>query len=126
MNKHETILIIDDDNRNIFALNLVLKSRGFSCLSANSFNEGLSILQNHPQLKLVLMDMMMPQIDGYQGITLLKNDDRFKNLIIIAITAQAMTGDKERCITAGADGYISKPVNIDHLMVFLNKYLLNA
>lgn len=126
MNKNETILIIDDDNRNIFALNLVLKSRGFYCLSANSFNEGLSILQNHPQIKLVLMDMMMPEIDGYQGIVMLKKDDKYRKLNIIAITAQAMIGDKERCITAGADGYVSKPVNIDHLMIYINKYLISA
>lgn len=124
--KTNSIIIIDDDNRNIFALNMVLKSRGFNCLSANSFKEGLVILKQNPDLKVVLMDMMMPEIDGYQGISILKSDDNFKNLAIIAITAQAMTGDKERCITAGADGYISKPVNIDNLMVLINKYLVNA
>jgi CheY-like chemotaxis protein len=123
--KKNSIIIIDDDNRNIFALRMVLKSKGFSCLSANSFKEGLIILEQNPELKVVLMDMMMPEIDGYQGISILKNDDNFKKLAIIAITAQAMTGDKERCITAGADGYVSKPVNIDHLMVFINKHLVN-
>ena len=126
MNESNSIIIIDDDKRNIFALSLVLKSRGFSCLSAQSFKEGLEILEHNPQLRLVLMDMMMPEIDGYQGIDILKNHATFKNLSIIAITAQAMIGDKERCILAGADGYVSKPVNIDHLMVYVNKYLTNA
>lgn len=126
MNESNSIIIIDDDKRNIFALSLVLKSRGFSCLSAQSFKEGLEILEQNPQLRLVLMDMMMPEIDGYQGIDILKNHATFKNLSIIAITAQAMIGDKERCILAGADGYVSKPVNIDHLMVYVNKYLPNA
>jgi CheY-like chemotaxis protein len=126
MNESNSIIIIDDDKRNIFALSLVLKSRGFSCLSAQSFKEGLEILEQNPQLRLVLMDMMMPEIDGYQGIDFLKNHATFKNLSIIAITAQAMIGDKERCILAGADGYVSKPVNIDHLMVYVNKYLPNA
>ncbi len=119
--KTNSVLIIDDDNRNIFALSMVLKSRRLNCLSANSFKEGLVILHQNPDLKVVLMDMMMPEIDGYQGISILKKDDNFKNLIIIAITAQAMTGDKERCIAAGADAYVSKPVNIDHLMIFIDK-----
>lgn len=126
MNKVAVIIIIDDDKRNIFALKMVLKSKGFSCLSAQSFNDGLEIIQQNPQLRLIMMDMMMPEIDGYQSIALLKNDANFKILPIIAITAQAMTGDKERCIAAGADGYISKPVNIDKLMVFVNKFIVNA
>lgn len=124
--KLNSILIIDDDSSNIFALNLVLKSRGFHCLSANNFKKGLNILAKNPTLKVVLMDMMMPEIDGYQGIYMLKNNDNFKKLAVIAITAQAMPRDKEHCITAGADGYVSKPVNIDHLMVFINKYLENG
>lgn len=126
MNQAKAIIIIDDDKRNIFALSMVLKSRGFNCLSAQSFKEGLEILEQNPVLKLVLMDMMMPEIDGYQGIALLKNYENLKDLPVIAITAQAMTGDKERCMEAGADGYISKPVNIDHLMVYVNKYIVNA
>ena len=126
MNESNSIIIIDDDKRNIFALSMVLKSRGFSCLSAQSFKEGLGILEQNLQLRLVLMDMMMPEIDGYKGIDILKNHTKLKNLSIIAITAQAMIGDKERCILAGADGYISKPVNIDHLMIYVNKYLPNA
>jgi two-component system cell cycle response regulator DivK len=126
MNEAAVIIIIDDDKRNIFALKTVLKSKGFSCLSAQSFNEGLAIIQQNPQLRLIMMDMMMPEIDGYQSIALLKNDANFKVLPIIAITAQAMTGDEERCIAAGADGYVSKPVNIDQLMVYVNKFIVNA
>jgi two-component system, cell cycle response regulator DivK len=118
------ILIIDDDYRNIFALKMVLKAKGFSAHHALSYKEGLIILQEQSAIKLVLMDMMMPEVDGYQAIKLLRNMGDFKNLPIIAITAQAMVGDKERCIAAGADGYVAKPVNLDHLMIYIDKYLV--
>ena len=119
------ILIIDDDYRNIFALKMVLKAKGFSTHHALSYKEGLIILQKQTAIKLVLIDMMMSEVDGYQAIKLLKNMASFKNLPIIAITAQAMVGDKEKCIAAGADGYVAKPVNLDHLMIYIDKYLIN-
>ncbi len=125
MNKKDAILIIDDDDRNIFALKMVLKAKGLTCQTANSFKEALTILEEKP-IKLVLMDMMMPEVDGYQAIKELKNSAHYKNLPVIAITAQAMFGDKEKCLEAGANGYVSKPVNIDHLMVFIDKYLGDA
>ncbi|WP_442795089.1 response regulator [Pelobium manganitolerans] len=115
------ILIIDDDYRNIFALQMVLKARKLSCQTASSFNEAQEILSQPHNIGLILMDMMMPEIDGYEGISILKKQGCV--LPIIAITAQAMSGDKEKCLAAGANGYVSKPVNIDHLMVFIEKYL---
>ncbi len=120
MHKNE-ILIIDDDYRNIFALKMVLQARKFQCQTALSFKEANEILKTNNNIALVLMDMMMPEIDGYEGIDILKKQGN--SLPVIAITAQAMRGDKEKCIAAGADGYVAKPVNIDHLMVYIEKYL---
>lgn len=120
MQKKE-ILIIDDDSRNIFALKMVLKAKKHQCETASSFKEAQEILNNNKHIGLILMDMMMPEIDGYQAIEILKKDGN--TLPVIAITAQAMSGDKEKCISAGADGYVSKPVNIDHVMVYIEKYL---
>ncbi len=120
MNKKE-ILIIDDDYRNIFALKMVLKAKKINCQTALSFKEGQDILSANQNIGLILMDMMMPETDGYEAIEILK--EQGSQLPIIAVTAQAMNGDKERCLTAGADGYVSKPVNIDHVMVYIDKYL---
>ncbi|MEO5911518.1 MAG: response regulator [Pelobium sp.] len=122
-NIDQSILIIDDDNRNIFALKMVLKSKKYICYTATSYFEGLEILQKNEDIKLILMDMMMPDIDGYQAIAKLKESEKMKAIPVIAITAQAMSGDKEKCLEVGADGYVSKPVDIDHLMVYINKYL---
>ncbi len=115
------ILIIDDDYRNIFALKMVLKAKNVNCQTALSFAEGQEILSNNASIGLILMDMMMPETDGYQAIEILK--EQGNQLPVIAVTAQAMNGDKERCMSAGADGYVSKPVNIDHLMEYIDKYL---
>lgn len=123
MEKRE-ILIIDDDYRNIFALKLVLKARKFNCKTALEFKEAQEILANNANIGLILMDMMMPEIDGYAAIEILKSSGN--KLPVIAITAQAMTGDKEKCLAAGADGYVSKPVNIDQVMVYIEKYLTNV
>lgn len=117
------ILIIDDDARNIFALSAVLKSRRFICVSAASANEGLSILRERQDIGIVLIDMMMPDMDGYTAIPLIREMDNAANIPVIAVTAQAMTGDRERCLQAGADNYISKPVNVDDLLALLNEYM---
>lgn len=110
------ILIIDDDNRNIFALKAVLKAKGFDCLSAINAQDGFSILEKHDHVAVVLMDMMMPDMDGYQAIAAMKKSDKMKNIPVLAVTAQAMVGDKERCLSAGASGYVSKPINVDELL----------
>jgi CheY-like chemotaxis protein len=123
MNQKNAILIIDDDPRNIYALKMVLKARGYNCETATNFDDAVEILKSGKDVKLVLMDMMMPDVDGYESIAHLKSSEEFKNLPIIAVTAQAMAGDKEKCLEAGADGYVSKPINIDHLLVFTDKFL---
>lgn len=115
------ILIVDDDYRNIFALKMVLKAKGFICKSAQSFKEAKEILDTNNAIKIILMDMMMPEIDGYEAISILKASQI--NIPILAVTAQAMPGDKEKCLNAGANGYISKPIDIDQLMLYINKYL---
>jgi len=116
------ILIIDDDNRNIFALKAVLKTKGFNCLSATSAHEGFSIIEEHGNVAIVLMDMMMPDMDGYQAIAAMKKSAKMQNIPVLAVTAQAMVGDKERCLSAGASGYVSKPINVDELLMQIEKF----
>ncbi|WP_153798755.1 response regulator [Foetidibacter luteolus] len=117
------LLIIDDDSKNIFALTATLKSKGFQTVSATAARDGIDMMGKDNEISLVLMDMMMPEMDGYEAIQLMKADDRFKNIPVIAVTAQAMKGDKEKCLAAGADNYISKPVDVDALLLMLNDYL---
>jgi len=116
------ILIIDDDNRNIFALKAVLKAKGFDCLSAISAQEGFSIMEKHNNVAIVLMDMMMPDMDGYQAIAAMKKSAKMQNIPVLAVTAQAMVGDKERCLSAGASGYVSKPINVDELLMQIENF----
>jgi two-component system cell cycle response regulator DivK len=123
MDNKKLILIIDDEPYNIFALKLVLKSKGYAVLSSVSLAEGLEILHQHKSINIVLMDMMMPEIDGYEGIARIRrSSEMFNNVTIIAVTAQAMSGDREKCLNAGADGYISKPIDIAHLIPLIEKY----
>jgi len=122
MEKRE-ILIIDDDARNIFALSLVLKSKGYSVHSATEARKGISMLQENKNIGIVLLDMMMPEMDGYQALGHMREMEHTRSLPIIAVTAQAMPGDKEKCIETGASDYISKPINVDKLDVLLKQYL---
>ena len=123
MDNKRLILIIDDEPYNIFALKLVLKSKGYAVLSSASLAEGLEILHQHKNINIVLMDMMMPEIDGYEGIASIKGSSEiFNDVTIIAVTAQAMSGDREKCLSAGADGYISKPIDIDELIPLIEKF----
>lgn len=118
----KVILIIDDDNRNIFALKAVLKAKGFFCLSAISAHEGFAIMEQNENVAIVLMDMMMPDMDGYQAIAMMKKSARMQNIPVLAVTAQAMVGDKERCLSAGASGYVSKPINVDELLMQIENF----
>ncbi|RZK62248.1 MAG: response regulator [Pedobacter sp.] len=118
------VLIIDDDNRNIFALTAVLKARGYKCLSATGGEEGIELLKQDKDVAVVLMDMMMPGMDGYQAIAKMSNLPDLKDIPVIAVTAQAMLGDRERCLDAGAVGYVSKPINVDELTGLLTRYVL--
>jgi two-component system, cell cycle response regulator DivK len=118
------ILLIDDDPRNIFALKSVLKAKGLVCLTALSAEEGFALLNSQENnIGIILIDMMMPDMDGYEAITELRKDQRYKDIPVISVTAQAMVGDKEKCLAAGANAYISKPINIDLLMAVLTDYL---
>jgi two-component system cell cycle response regulator DivK len=118
------ILIIDDDHRNIFALKAVLKTKGYNCITALTGKEGLDILNKEANIFVVLMDMMMPDMDGYQTINLMQQSKKLQQIPVIAVTAQAMPGDKERCIAGGADGYVAKPINIDLLLNELTKFAI--
>lgn len=111
------ILIIDDDNRNIFALKAVLRAKGFGTLSAPSAQEGFDIIAENDKVSVVLMDMMMPDMDGYQAIAAMKRSEKMRDIPVLAVTAQAMVGDKERCLSAGASGYVSKPIDVDELVI---------
>jgi len=115
------ILIIDDDSRNIFALSAVLRAKNFDCLSCTSAAEALQILQSDQQIDVTLIDMMMPDMDGYEAIPLVKKIAHRSTMPIIAVTAQAMLGDEQKCLAVGADGYISKPVDVDRLLSLLQK-----
>ncbi|MBU2062734.1 response regulator [Flavobacterium frigidarium] len=114
------ILIVDDDARNIFALSATLRSRKFECLSCLSAQEALDILRTDEPIDAVLIDMMMPDIDGYEAIPLIKNISSRANTYVVSVTAQAMVGDREKCLEAGADDYISKPVDVDKLLASLS------
>ena len=117
------ILVVDDDFKNIFALSAVLRSRGYTCVTAQSADEGLTQLMENKEIGIVLMDMMMPDMDGYEAINRIKSETGLEQIPIIAVTAQAMTGDKEKCLAAGASDYLSKPVDVDLLMAKIKHYL---
>ena len=119
----KTILLVDDDSRNIFALSAVLKAKGYSIIPASSTVEAFGVLDSNDSIAIILLDMMMPGMDGYEAIPKIKADPKFYQIPIIAVTAQAMPGDKERCLAAGADDYISKPVDIDALTLILDRYV---
>jgi CheY-like chemotaxis protein len=116
------ILIIDDDSRNIFALKAVMRSRGFESATATSASEGLKHLAEQSDIGIVLLDMMMPEIDGYEAIQLIRNSNR-RNVPVIAVTAQAMAGDREKCLEAGANEYVSKPVDVNRLVQVINQLM---
>lgn len=118
----KTILIIDDDARNIFALSAVLKAKQFYCLSASSAPEGIELLRNNKHITAVLIDIMMPDMDGYEAINIIKNDTAIACIPIIAVTAQAMQGDEAKVLASGADAYISKPVDVDKLLRVLSQF----
>src|SRR6476620_3502766 len=122
MSDSKTILIIDDDSRNIFALSAVLKAKGYQVVSALSAIEGITRLKNNKNISVVLLDIMMPDMDGYQAIAAIRSSEQMSKIPIIAVTAQAMVGDREKSLEAGADDYISKPIDVDVLLALLAKY----
>ena len=119
----KSILIIDDDMRNTFALSAVLKTKGYKTFISSNMVEAFAILESEKEIGIILLDMMMPGMDGYDAIPVLRSTEAYKHLPLIAVTAQAMPGDREKCIAAGADNYIAKPVDVDLLLKILDKYL---
>ncbi|MDQ2872437.1 MAG: response regulator, partial [Candidatus Eremiobacteraeota bacterium] len=117
------VLIVDDDARNIFALGSALEEHRLEVLSAESGHEGIDTLMRCPDVNIVLMDIMMPEMDGYETIRRIRANPAFKDIPIIALTAKAMKGDRESCIAAGASEYISKPVDVDQLIPLLRAWL---
>jgi CheY-like chemotaxis protein len=118
-----TVLVVDDDARNIFALSSVLERRGMTVLTATTGNEAVDLVERTPDLAIVLMDIMMPEMDGYQTIGTIRANPRFRRLPIIALTAKAMKGDREKCLEAGASDYLAKPVNTEQLLSALRLWL---
>jgi signal transduction histidine kinase/DNA-binding response OmpR family regulator/CHASE3 domain sensor protein len=121
--KHKTVLIADDDVRNIFSLTKALEQHQMKVLTATDGKEALKVLAENQQVNIVLMDMMMPELDGYQTTSQIRANPVYKQLPILAVTAKAMMGDREKCIAAGASDYISKPVDVDQLVSLLRVWL---
>lgn len=120
-----TVLIADDDMRNVFSLSNLLAEKKMTVLEAENGQEALALVRAHPELSLVLMDIMMPELDGYEAIRAIRADPRFATLPIIALTAKAMKGDREACLKAGASDYISKPIDQERLLSLLRVWLYN-
>nr|WP_293835318.1 response regulator [uncultured Arsenicibacter sp.] len=121
--QNRTVLVADDDVRNIFSLSKALETYKMSVVTALDGKEALQKLTENPAIDVVLLDMMMPKMDGYETARKIRENSRWKNLPVIAVTAKAMTGDREKCIQAGASDYITKPVDIDQLMSLLRVWL---
>ena len=119
----KTALLVDDDARNIFALSSVLERRGMKVLTATTGHEAISLVESNPKIAIVLMDIMMPQMDGYQTIGAIRLNPAFARLPIIALTAKAMKGDREKCLEAGASDYLAKPVNTEQLLLAIRMWL---
>ena len=119
----QTALLVDDDARNIFALSSVLERRGMKVLTATTGSEAVTLVESNPEIAIVLMDIMMPQMDGYQTIGVIRTNPSFRRLPIIALTAKAMKGDREKCLEAGASDYLAKPVNTEQLLLAIRMWL---
>jgi HAMP domain-containing protein/CheY-like chemotaxis protein/signal transduction histidine kinase len=117
------VLVVDDDVRNIFALGSVLERHGMKVITAQTGQEAINTLEAERDIAIVLMDIMMPEMDGYQTIALIRKGKDFRRLPIVALTAKAMKGDREKCLDAGASDYLAKPVNTDQLLATLRMWL---
>ena len=119
----KTVLVVDDDIRNIFALSSVLERRGMSVLTASTGREAIATLESNADPAIVLMDIMMPEMDGYETMKVIRKNASLRRLPIIALTAKAMKGDREKCLDAGASDYLAKPVNTEQLLSALRMWL---
>ncbi|MDX6328317.1 MAG: hypothetical protein QOI83_700, partial [Streptomycetaceae bacterium] len=119
----EKVLIVDDDIRNVFALTSVLEQHGLTVLYAENGREGIEVLEQHDDVQVVLMDVMMPEMDGYATTTAIRRMPQFAGLPIIALTAKAMKGDREKSLESGASDYVAKPVDTDHLLQVMEQWM---
>jgi CheY-like chemotaxis protein len=117
------VLVVDDDARNIFALTSVLENHDVEVISATNGRQAIEMIENTPELEMVLMDIMMPEMDGYETMKEIRKKAEFRTLPILALTAKAMKGDREKCLDAGASDYIAKPVNTDQLLSLMRVWL---
>jgi CheY-like chemotaxis protein len=117
------VLVVDDDARNIFALTTMLENQEMNVISAMNGRQAIELIQTQPDIGVVLMDIMMPEMDGYQTMKEIRKDPKFGTLPIMALTAKAMKGDREKCLSAGASDYIAKPVNTNELLSLLRVWL---
>jgi CheY-like chemotaxis protein len=117
------VLVVDDDVRNIFALSSILERRGMVVLTAETGKEAIATLDSTPDISIVLMDIMMPEMDGYETTRVIRQNPSFQRLPIIALTAKAMKGDREKTLEAGASDYLAKPVNTEQLLSTLRTWL---
>jgi len=120
---NKKVVVVDDDVRNIFALSSVLERRGMVVLTAGTGREAISLIESTPDVAIVLMDIMMPEMDGYETMQVIRQNPDFRRLPIIALTAKAMKGDREKCLEAGASEYLAKPVNTEQLLSALRMWL---
>jgi CheY-like chemotaxis protein len=118
------VLVVDDDMRTVYALSAMLRGKGSEVRVADTGKAALALLQESPDVDAVLMDIMMPEMDGYEAMRRIRADGRFAKLPIVALTAKAMKGDEDKCMAAGADAYLSKPIDADRLLATLHSYLV--
>ncbi len=123
--KGKKVLLVDDDIRNIYALSGVLEQYNINIVTAMNGREAIDALEKEKNIQLVLMDIMMPEMDGYEAIEHIRKQEQWKNLPLLALTAKAMKGDKEKCIAAGANDYVSKPIDIEKLIAAMSVWLYN-
>lgn len=121
--KNKKILIVDDDMRNVFALTSVLEEKGLKVVVGRSGNEGIKKLNEEGNIDLILMDIMMPDMDGYLAIKEIRKDSKFTKTPIIAVTAKSMKEDRQKCIEVGADDYLTKPIDVPRLISLLRVWL---
>jgi len=117
------VLVVDDDARNIFALTSLLENHDMEVISATNGRQAIDLIRRTPDISMVLMDIMMPDMDGYETMREIRSEARFRTLPILALTAKAMKGDREKCLDAGASDYIAKPVNTDQLLSLMRVWL---
>jgi CheY-like chemotaxis protein len=121
--RERKVLVVDDDVRNIFALNSLLERHGMNVITATNGHDAIKLLDSNPDLSLILMDVMMPEMDGYETMRRIRDIPAFRRLPIISLTAKAMKGDREKCLQAGASDYVAKPVNTDQLLSLVRMWL---